>query len=185
MSTRGKTRTAAKFWLEYEGKPILGSGGVKILETIKEAKSISRAAEKLGMSYRYVWNYLARMKNTMGEPIVETFKGGRSGGGGAKLTPLGEHLIKEYNTIKSHVGEILDDKEYLEAVSLRISARNRLMGKVLAVEKDSVAAKVKVEITVPAVVTALISREAVEELNIKVGDAVEAVIKATEVMIAK
>ncbi|MEM3627237.1 MAG: LysR family transcriptional regulator [Candidatus Bathyarchaeia archaeon] len=185
MPSRGKTRTAAKFWLEYEGKPILGSGGVKILEAIKEEKSISKAAKKLGMSYRYVWNYLARMKNTMGEPIVETFKGGRAGGGGARLTQLGEHLIKEYSLIESHLGEILDDKEYLEAISLRISARNRLRGKVLAVEKDIVAAKVKIEITVPAVVTALISREAVEELDIKVGDAVEAVIKATEVMIAK
>jgi len=35
------------------------------------------------------------------------------------------------------------------------------------------------------VITALISREAVEQLDIRVGDSVEAVIKATEVMIAK
>jgi molybdopterin-binding protein len=34
-------------------------------------------------------------------------------------------------------------------------------------------------------VTAIISKEAVEDLRIKVGDEVEAVIKATEVMIAK
>jgi len=34
-------------------------------------------------------------------------------------------------------------------------------------------------------VTALISKEAVEDLNIKVGDKVEAVVKATEVMVAK
>jgi len=46
-------------------------------------------------------------------------------------------------------------------------------------------AKVKLEVKVPAVITALISREAVEDLNIKVGDSVETVIKATEVMIAK
>jgi molybdopterin-binding protein len=34
-------------------------------------------------------------------------------------------------------------------------------------------------------VTALISKEAAEDLGIKVGDQVEAVVKATEVMIAK
>jgi molybdopterin-binding protein len=34
-------------------------------------------------------------------------------------------------------------------------------------------------------VTALVSREAVEDLKVKVGDEVEAVVKATEVMIAK
>jgi len=42
-----------------------------------------------------------------------------------------------------------------------------------------------VEIEVPVVVTALISRETVENLDIKSGDAVEAVIKAKEVVIAK
>jgi molybdate transport system regulatory protein len=46
-------------------------------------------------------------------------------------------------------------------------------------------AKVKVEITVPATVTAMISKEAAEDLGIKVGNQVEAIVKATEVMIAK
>jgi molybdate transport system regulatory protein len=53
------------------------------------------------------------------------------------------------------------------------------------VEKGEVVAKVKIEIETPVVVTALISREAVEELDIKAGDKAEAVVKATEVMIAK
>jgi len=44
---------------------------------------------------------------------------------------------------------------------------------------------VKVGITVPAIITALTSTEAAEDLNIKVNDEVEAVIKAAEVMIAK
>jgi molybdate transport system regulatory protein len=44
---------------------------------------------------------------------------------------------------------------------------------------------VKINVTEPAQVTALISREAAEDLKIKVGDEVEAVVKATEVMIAK
>jgi molybdate transport system regulatory protein len=68
---------------------------------------------------------------------------------------------------------------------VKISARNRLKGKVIAVQKDSITSKVKVEITTPAIVTALISTEAVGDLNVKVGDMVEAVVKATEVMIAK
>jgi molybdopterin-binding protein len=38
---------------------------------------------------------------------------------------------------------------------------------------------------VPAVVTAVITKEAVEDLDLKVGDDVEAIVKATEVMIAK
>ena len=53
------------------------------------------------------------------------------------------------------------------------------------VEKGIVTAKVKVKIEKPIEVTAIISKEAVEELDIKTGDEVKAVIKATEVMISK
>jgi len=184
MLTQDKHKPTAKVWLEYKGTPILGKGGADILDAIKREKSISKAAKKVGMSYRYVWNYLAKMNKTLGEPIVETFKGGKAGGG-AKLTRLGETLLKEYKRVEDYVDEILGDEEYWEAAGLKISARNRLKGVVKGVEKGDVIAKVKLEVKAPAVITALISREAVEDLNIKVGDSVEAVIKATEVMIAK
>jgi len=137
------------------------------------------------MSYRYVWNYLRKIEKNLGEPVIEAYRGGRSGGGGARLTELGESLLDEYRRVECYLGEVLGDIDYWEAVGLKISARNRLKGKVVGVEKEAVTAKVKVQIIVPVVVTALISREAVEDLDIKTGDEVEAVIKATEVMIAK
>lgn len=185
MLTHEKHKPLCKVWLEYEGKPILGKGGAEILEAVKREKSISKAAKNLGMSYRYVWNYIAKMEKALQEPVVQTHKGGRSGGGGAKLTKLGESLLKEYRRVEGYVGEILGDEEHWEAVRLKISARNRLSGVVREVEKGTVAAKVKIEIATPVTMTALISREAVEELNIRLGDKVEAVIKATEVMVAK
>jgi len=185
MFTQEKHKSTAKIWLEYDGEPLLGKGGAEILEGIKKEQSISKAAKTIGMSYRYVWNYLAKIEKALGEPIVERFKGGKAGGGGANLTQLGENLLKEYRRVESYVGEVLGDEEYWEAVGLKISARNRLKGVVKSVEKGDIVAKVKVEITSPATITALISREAVEDLDIKTGDKVEAVIKATEVMIAK
>jgi molybdate transport system regulatory protein len=185
MLTRKMRRTSFKVWLESDGTPILGKGGADILEQIGKEESISKAAKKLGMSYRYVWNYLQRIQNSFDEPIMETFRGGKSGGGGARLTRLGKELLDEYRRVENYLGEVLSDAEYWEAIGLKISARNRLKGKVIAVEKESVTAKVKIEVVVPTIVTALISREAVEELGVKVGDKVEAVIKATEVMLAK
>jgi len=183
--THKKHETLYKIWIEHKGKPVLGKGGAQILEQIEREESISKAAEKLGMSYRYVWSYLQKIEGALGEQVIETFRGGKSGGGGAKLTKLGKSLLEEYNRVEYYLGEVLSDAEYWEAVGLKISARNRLKGKVVAVDKEALTAKVKIKMTVPTVVTALISREAADELNIKVGDEVEAVVKATDVMIAK
>jgi molybdate transport system regulatory protein len=185
MLTHKKHKLSCKIWIEYKGKPLLGKGGAQILEQIEKVESISRATEKLGMSYRYVWSYLQKIEKTLGESVIETYRGGRSGGGGAKLTKLGKSLLDEYRLVEGYLGEVLSNAEYWEAVGLKISARNRLKGKVLTVEKEALTAIIKVQVNVPAVVTALISKEAAEDLNIKVGDEVEAVIKATEVMIAK
>jgi molybdate transport system regulatory protein len=185
MPANKKRKTSFKIWLEHSGKPILGKGGSEILEQIEKEKSISRAAKKLCMSYRYAWNHLQEIEQAVGEPIIDTFRGGESGGGGAKLTALGKSLLDEYKRLERYLNEALSDIEYSEALRLKISARNRLKGKVVAVEKEVITAKVKIEITSPVTVTALISREAVEDLDIKVGDKVQAVVKATEVMIAK
>jgi molybdate transport system regulatory protein len=185
MLIRKKNKPSCKIWIEYQGKPVLGKGGAQILEQIGKTESISKAAERLGMSYRYVWNYLQRIEKILGEPVIETYRGGKFGGGGAKLTRLGEELLDEYKRLEGYLDEVLFDKEYWEAIGLKISARNRFKGKVTDVEKDGVTAKVTVHVTNPVTVTAIISKEAVEDLKIKVGDEVEAIIKATEVMIGK
>jgi molybdate transport system regulatory protein len=185
MLTPKDHKPICKVWLEHKGKPILGKGGADILHAIKEEKSISKAAKKLGMSYRYVWNYLAKTERVLQNPVIDTYKGGRTGGGGARLTELGEKLLKEYRLVEDYVGDVLGDEGYWEAVGLKISARNRLKGIVKNVEKGDIVAKVKIEVNTPVTITALISTEAVEELDIKKGDTVEAVIKSTEVMVAK
>jgi molybdate transport system regulatory protein len=185
MLTHKRHKLSGKIWIEHEGKPLIGKGGAEILAGIAKEKSISKAAETIGMSYRYVWNYLKKIEKTIGEPIVDTYKGGKAGGGGARLTELGRSLLHEYKQMERYLSEVLADQEYWEVLGLKISARNQLEGKVLSIEKDGITAKVKVEIKAPAVITAVITKEAVEDLGVKVGDEVQAVVKSTEVMIAK
>jgi len=185
MLTNRKHKPSCKVWIEYNGKPVLGKGGAEILKAIAKEQSISKAAEKLSMSYRYVWNYLQKIQKAIEAPIVETYKGGKAGGGGAKLTALGQSLLEEYQRVEGYMREVLADQEYWEVLELKISARNQLKGKVVSIEKDGITAKVKVEIKAPAIITAVITKEAVEDLGVKVGDEVSAVVKSTEVMIAK
>lgn len=68
---------------------------------------------------------------------------------------------------------------------MKISARNRLEGEVVSVEKDKLSAVVKIKVDTPVIITAFITSEAVEDLGIKKGDRAAAVVKATEVMISK
>ena len=66
-----------------------------------------------------------------------------------------------------------------------ISARNKVEGEIVDIEKRKLLAKVKIRVTSPVIITAVIVKEAIKEMNIKRGDVVEAVIKATEVLIEK
>lgn len=68
---------------------------------------------------------------------------------------------------------------------MKISARNRLEGEVISVEKDKLSAVVKIKVDTPVIVTAFITSEAVQDLDIKKGDRAAAVVKATEVMLSK
>jgi molybdopterin-binding protein len=70
-------------------------------------------------------------------------------------------------------------------VKMSLSARNKLKGVVKEIEKGEVAASVKIEIVQPTTITSMITKEAVEDLDLKEGDKVEAVIKASEVMVSK
>lgn len=65
-----------------------------------------------------------------------------------------------------------------------VSGRNQLMGRVVDVRIDGLMAKVVLSIGEQRV-TAIITSDAVEDLGLKKGDVAIALIKSTEVMIAK
>lgn len=68
---------------------------------------------------------------------------------------------------------------------MKISARNRLEGEVVSVETDKLSGVVKLKVDIPCIVTAFVTKEAIEDLGIKKGDRAAAIIKATEVMLSK
>ena len=82
---------------------------------------------------------------------------------------------------------------------MKLSARNQLEGKITNVEKGTVMANIKIEISEPGVITAVITKESAEKfvitavitkesaekLGLSEGDDVTAIIKSTEVIIGK
>ena len=67
---------------------------------------------------------------------------------------------------------------------MKLSARNILPGKVVAVTKGTTTAHVKIELAPGLTVFASITNEAVDDLGLKVGAEAIAIIKASDVMIA-
>ncbi len=68
---------------------------------------------------------------------------------------------------------------------MEISARNGLKGKVEDIKLGEVMASIKIAVDEPGIITAIITRESAEELGLAEGDEVKAVIKSTEIMVAK
>jgi molybdopterin-binding protein len=67
---------------------------------------------------------------------------------------------------------------------MSISARNQLKGKIIGIVLGDVMAEVTIKVG-QNLIDSVITRRSVEELKLKKGDTVIAVIKATEVMVSK
>ena len=67
---------------------------------------------------------------------------------------------------------------------MALSARNRFTGVVTKIERDTVAAVVEIQAG-PHRLVSLMTREAVDELGLEVGDEAVGVVKATNVMVER
>ena len=77
-----------------------GPGKIELLRKIGEGHSISSAARALEMTYKRAWALIDTLNRGFGKPVVETSSGGK-GGGGARLTPLGEELVARYLALEA------------------------------------------------------------------------------------
>lgn len=68
---------------------------------------------------------------------------------------------------------------------MKLSARNQIKGKVVDVQKGQTTGHVRIDIGNGVTITSSITNEAIDELALKVGDDAIAVIKASDVMVAK
>jgi molybdopterin-binding protein len=66
-----------------------------------------------------------------------------------------------------------------------LSARNHFRGVIRSIEIEGFLARVEVDVTEPARVVAIVTREAVEELGLKPGAGAGAVVKSTSVMLER
>jgi molybdate transport system regulatory protein len=182
---KGDLQPVFRLWLESESKDVvIDQVDAMLLRRVNEEGSLSAAAKKVGLSYRAAWGRIKRLERMLGKPMVIMTTGGR-GGGGSRLTEDGLRLLSEFRKLRKHLFSALDEKDFWAQAARRLSARNLIPARVAAVELGSVVSKIKLEVNEPFTLYSIITNDAVNDLQLKVGDPVYAVIKATDVIVAK
>jgi molybdate transport system regulatory protein len=98
----------------FPGGAPLSHGKAELMELIRETGSIRQAAQRMDMSYRRGWLLTDELNHMFREPVIETKKGGKSGGG-AGLTDFGETLLKRFRDMENRTVKALKaDLNWLE-----------------------------------------------------------------------
>lgn len=77
----------------------IGPGKADLLDAVARSGSIAAAAREMGMSYRRAWLLVDTMNRSFRMPLVETAKGGTSGGG-ARVTEFGLDVLSRYRAME-------------------------------------------------------------------------------------
>ena len=133
--------------------------------------TVRAAAERLGVSY-------SAFKQWIYKGTVRTV---RTGGGHHRIT---EAEVDRLLSAHGRAPASKAPKRKPGAVLVALSGRNQLRGIVDEIRVDGLLAQVRIRIGDQRL-TAIITRDAVDELKLKRGQFALAIIKATEVMVAK
>ncbi len=180
--------------LEMLGQPFLLEKRIKLLYAIEEHGSISKAAKAVPMSYKSAWEAVDVMNNLSTEPIVERETGGKNGGG-TTITEYGKKLLGTYSIMKEEHTRFLErlsalpqletgELETIGRLSMQISARNQIQGKILSLYRGKVNVKLDIRLKSGYVIHSVITKEAVENLGLETDQSVTAIFKSSSVALA-
>jgi len=106
-----------RIWIDGPEGTFLGYGRIVLLERIREYGSISQAAKSMDMSYRHAWELVDSMNRQAPVPLVEAATGGK-GGGGARLTDVGEKAINLFWKLHADFQTFLLEEEKALGLSM-------------------------------------------------------------------
>jgi len=177
---------------------VLGTPAVdkrlEVLRSMHHAGSISEAARANGVSYKAAWQALETLGNLAGVPLIAKSVGG-SGGGGAKLTPAGISVLEAADLLHTAREQALAqierstpasglDLRSLAGLGLRTSMRNQLPCTVKEIRRMRSAVTVILALSDRHELSARITLESLQLLNLEPGLKVLCLFKATAVTVA-
>lgn len=178
------TRAVPHLALQEGRETVLDEVDALLLRRVMETGSLTSASRLAGISYRNAWGRIRRMESKFGTRILKSSTGGATGGG-SSLTPEALSLIREFRRMRKYLFDAIDDQDSAGNVRYKLSARNQFRVRVTEIKRGDITSMISMASTAPVKLTSIISNEAVDDLGVAQGDEVDAVVKSTEVMIAK
>jgi molybdate transport system regulatory protein len=174
--------------LHSEGRFLVGHERMKLLEKVAELGSIAKAAKATGFSYKTAWDSVNAVNNLLPTPAFVTRPGGRSGGG-AEVTEEGRKLIATFHRLEEKLSLISNiiaeegmegqEEAFLWALGVRISARNVFQTEVSAIKRWPVDVEVTLKFADERKIFAIVTNEAADDLDLKPGRMVLALVKSS------
>jgi molybdate transport system regulatory protein len=176
----------------------LGDTRIRLLESIHAHGSISQAAKHVPLSYKAAWDAVDAMNNLADQPLVERTSGGKHGGG-TVLTAYGHKVIALYRAIEAEqqaaldrlmarwgdvpAGDVRSFQQWLRRMGMRTSARNQLACTVCGLREGVVDMEVYLRLDDEHELVAIITRDSAENLDVRLGAEVVALVKASAVLL--
>ncbi len=188
-------RVSGSLSFKMAGEDFLALNRIELLEKIDQLGSITKAGKAQGISYKTAWEQVDALNNLAEKPLVKRSAGGK-GGGGTSLTAEGKEVVRRYRAIQAEherflaaLGEHLDEGEkfyqFLRKVNMKVSARNLWTGEVVKLSQGAINTLVELKLKGDDSLTAQVTNESVEGLQLNLGREVFAMVKAPAVIIVK
>ncbi|MBR8462264.1 TOBE domain-containing protein [Campylobacter sp. faydin G-140] len=168
---------------------------IELLKAIKKTKSITKAAEYVGISYKNAWDSLDTLNNKSHKPLIIRAEGNKKNSG-SSISEYGEKMIEIYDTIlktqKEYLSKICSKVDFedidiinLQRMAMSLSARNQLNCEITQINSGAVNTEVVARLSNGEYLSANITTESEKNLNLKVGKKVIYIFKAPSVILQK
>jgi len=167
---------------------------IELLKAVDDTKSITKAAELVGISYKNAWDNLDALNNRSDNPLIVRAQGNKKNSG-SELTEYGKKMVLLYDAmlqsqkiflekVCSNINVDTNEILNLQRMSMSLSARNQLNCEIIDIKQGAVNSQIIAKLAGGEELKASITLESQNNLNLKIGKKIIFIFKAPSVILS-